>query len=224
MARNTVVQPATVRGRNRRQLILELLASVVTALASTVAIAAGTPAGTVIDNAATVEFDIGGTTITVNSNTASITVDERIDVVVTLQSPQTLASPGDADRSLLFSVTNSGNGVESFGLSIDSGLPADDFDPIAAVPAIYFDSDGSGDFSLGDVAYTQGGNEPLLAPDESVNVLLVNAIPAGVQNGQIGRSGLTVVAATGSGAPGDVYPGQGDGGVDAVIGSSGGTA
>ncbi len=188
------------------------------------AVAAGTPAGTVIDNTAQVQFDVGGTNVTVDSNTVSITVDERIDVVVTLQSSQTLVSAADTTRSLLFRVTNTGNGDEVFNFAIDSAVAGDDFDPLPAVPAIYFDTDSSGDFSLGDVVYVPGGNDPLLAADDAVDVLLVNNIPAGVTDGQIGRSELTASAATGTGAPGDPFPNQGDGGVDAVLGVSGGAA
>ncbi len=43
-------------------------------------------------------------------------------------------------------------------------------------------------------------------------------------DGQIGRSELTADSVTGTGVPGDVFPGQGDGGTDAVLGTSGGTA
>ena len=186
-------------------------------------LAAGTPAGTVIDNTAQVDFDIAGTSVTVNSNTVSITVDERIDVVSTLQSGQVLVSSGDADRSVLFTVTNTGNGDEQFALAVESVLPGDDFDPVPAVPAIYFDTDASGDFSLGDVAYAPGSNDPQLAADESIDVLLVNDIPGTVGNGEIGRTQLTATAASGSGSPGDVFAGQGDGGVDAVVGASGGS-
>ncbi len=207
-----------------RQSLLSLLLLVVSSNAPEVAWSAGTPAGTVIDNTARVDFEVGGTTITVNSNTVSITVDERIDAVVTLQTPQVPVAAGDSDRSLLFRLTNTGNGNETFNLAIDSALPGDDFDPVPAVPAIYFDTDASGDFSLGDVAYTAGSNDPLLAPDESMDVLLVNGIPAAASNGQIGRSELIATSATGSGAAGDVLAGLGDGGVDAVLGSGGGQA
>jgi uncharacterized repeat protein (TIGR01451 family) len=41
-------------------------------------------------------------------------------------------------------------------------------------------------------------------------------------DGEFGRSELTATASTGTGAPGTVLPGLGTGGVDAVIGSSGG--
>jgi uncharacterized repeat protein (TIGR01451 family) len=188
------------------------------------ALAAGTPAGTVIDNVAEVSFDLAGTQITLQSNIASITVVERIDVVVALQSGQVLAAAGDVDRALLFTVTNTGNGTEQFSLAIDSLLAGDDFDPVPAVPPIFFDTDASGDFTAGDVAYAPGSNDPVLPADASVDILLVNDIPGVALNGQLGRSELTASSATGTGNPGDPFPGQGDGGVDAILGTSGGTA
>ncbi len=188
------------------------------------ALAAGTPAGTVIDNVAEVSFDLSGTPITLQSNIASITVVERIDVVVTLQSGQVLVTAGDIDRSLLFTVTNTGNGTEEFSLAIDSLLAGDDFDPVPGVPPIFFDTDGSGDFTAGDVAYAPGSNDPVLPADASIDIRLVNGIPGTVLNGQLGRSQLTASSATGTGNPGDPFPGQGDGGVDAIVGTSGGTA
>jgi uncharacterized repeat protein (TIGR01451 family) len=171
-----------------------------------------------------VNFDLGGANITQVSGTVSFTVDERIDVVVTLQSPSVPVISGDSDRSLLFTVTNTGNGSELFNLAIDSIIPADNFDPVPAVPAIYFDTDASGAFNAGDVAYTPGVNEPLLLADESINILLVNNIPAGLANGDIGQSELTATSETGSGAPGLTFANQGDGNTDAVIGATTGTA
>ena len=56
------------------------------------ALAAGTAVGTSIENTATVDFTVGGTPLTVSSNTTSIVVAERLDVVVTLQSGQVLVS------------------------------------------------------------------------------------------------------------------------------------
>ena len=185
------------------------------------ATAAGTSAGSVIQNTATVSFDLGGTPLSLDSNTPTITVAERLDVDVTVQSPQVLVSASDTNRALLFTVTNTGNGSETFVLAIDSALSGDDFDPVPAVPAIYFDTDGSGDFNAGEVAYTPGVNDPLLAADATVDVFLVNDIPAGVVNGNVGFSELTATAATGTGAPGTEFTGQGDGGVDAVVGTSG---
>lgn len=189
---------------------------------STATIAAGTPAGTVIENTATVSFDLAGTPLTITSNTTTITVVERIDVVVTLQSPQILVAPNDTNRALLFRVTNTGNGTETFALAIDSNLSGDDFDPVPALPPIYFDTDGSGDFNVGDLPYNPGVDDPVLPADGSVDIFLVNDIPGTVVNAEIGFSQLTATSLTGTGAPGTEYTGQGDGGVDAIIGTSGG--
>lgn len=184
--------------------------------------AAGTPVGTVIENTASINYDLAGTPLSLQSNTTTLTVAERINVTTTLLSPQTLVSANDAGVALLFSVTNTGNGNEAFQLLIESIIAGDDFDPVPSVPAIYFDTDNSGDFNVGDVAYVPGSNDPLLAADESVNVFIVNDIPAGVANGEIGQSQLTAQSVTGTGAPGTVFANQGDGGVNAVIGSTGG--
>ena len=193
-------------------------------LISTSAFAAGTPAGTVIENTATISFDLGGTSANLSSNTTSLTVVERIDVTVSLQSSQQLVSAGDTDQALLFTVVNTGNGTETFQLAINSTLAGDDFDPVPSAAPIYFDTDGSGDFNAGDVQYVPGTNDPNLAADESVAILILNDIPAGATNGQTGLSELIATSATGSGAPGTNFAGQGDGGVDAIVGTSGGTA
>ena len=186
--------------------------------------ATGTPAGTVIDNVAIVNFDIGGVNSTQNSNTVTMTVLERLDVVVTLQSPQVLVTSNETNRSLLFTVTNTGNGNDEFELFIDSVLAGDDFDPLPATPAIYFDTDASGDFTAGDVAYVPAGNNPQLAADESVDMLLVNDMPPALTDGWLGRSQLMATSTAGSGLPGETLAGLGDGGLDAVVGGSGGTA
>lgn len=204
--------------------IVRALGVVLAVLMAGSVLAAGTPAGTVISNVAEVTFNLNGTTTTQSSNVVSITVVERIDVLVTLQSSQALVAANDVDRSLLFTVTNSGNGSETMTLAINSNLTGDDFDPVPAVPAIYFDTDSSGDFSAGDVAYSPGTNDPVIAADASTDILLVNDIPGTVINGQLGRSELTATSTTGTGNPGDPFPGQGDFGTDAVIGNTGGQA
>jgi len=186
--------------------------------------AVGTAVGTVIENTANITYELAGTPLALQSNTITIFVAERINVTTTLQSPQTLVSAGDTAQALLFTVTNTGNGNETFQLAIDSVIAADDFDPLPAVPAIYFDTDGSGDFNLGDQPYTPGVNDPILAADESVSVFIVNDIPGTVVNGEIGLSQLTATSTTGSGPAGTVFPNQGDGGVNAVTGTTGGSA
>jgi uncharacterized repeat protein (TIGR01451 family) len=184
--------------------------------------AVGTAAGTNITSTATVNYSIGGTPATMNSNTATVVVAELINVTMALQSPTVSVAAGATNEALLLLVTNTGNSDEVFTLAGDSVLVGDDFDPIPAAPFIYLDSDASGDLSPADTPYVAGSNDPALAADASVAVLLVNDIPAGLPDGEYGRSELTATANSGTGAPGTVLPGQGNGGVDAVIGLSGG--
>ena len=181
-----------------------------------------TAAGTNISNSATVQYSIGGAPATATSNTTTVAVAEIVNVTVTLQSPTVSVSAGGSNEALLFLVANTGNSVETFALTGDSVLVGDDFDPVPAAPFIYFDTDGSADLSPGDTPYVAGSNDPALAADAGVAMLLVNDIPAGVPDGNRGRSQLRATATTASGTPGTVFPGQGSGGVDAVVGTSGG--
>ena len=185
--------------------------------------AAGTPAGIAIDNTAVINYEVGGSPLSQTSNTHTVTVAELLDVDVTLQSgPVAVATP-DTARELLYVVTNTGNGTETLSLALDSALGGDDFDPVPAVPSIYFDTDGSGDLSAPDTPYNPGVNDPNLAADASVDILIVNDIPAALADGNIGFSQLSASSTTGTGTPGDVFAGLGDGGVDAVVGTSGAT-
>jgi uncharacterized repeat protein (TIGR01451 family) len=194
-------------------------------LASNHASAVGVPAGTDITNVAEVTYAVGATNATATSNAVIVTVAEILDVVVTRQSPlNTAVSASSTQQEIVFTVTNTGNGPETFRLVMNSVIGADDFDPTPSTPDIYFDTDASGDLSPGDTAYTVGTNDPVLNPDTSVTVLVVNDIPATVVDGDIGITRLTADARTGTGAPGTIYATQGVGGTDAVVGMSGALA
>ena len=186
--------------------------------------ALGTAAGTNIANIATVDYSIGGTPATTTSNTSTVAVAEIVNVTIALQSPTVSVAAGASNEALLFLVTNTGNSAETFTLAGDSVLVGDDFDPTPAAPFIYFDSDGSGDLSPADAPYVAGSNDPVLAADASVAVILVNDIPAACPTASAAAASSRATAGTGSGAPGTVFAGQGSGGVDAVIGTSGGAA
>jgi uncharacterized repeat protein (TIGR01451 family) len=183
--------------------------------------AAGTAAGTSIVNTATVSYTRDGASVTATSNTDTVLVAEILDVVVTRVSPVQTVEAGVTREELVFTVTNTGNGSESFLLLPQSaGITGDDFDPQLSSPSLYFDTDDSGDLSASDIAYVPGSNDPALAADASVRVLLVNDIPAGIADGALGRSQLTASARTGTGTAGTAFAGQGEGGVDAVTGTS----
>jgi len=169
-----------------------------------------------------VTYTVGATSTTASSNTVVVTVAEILDVVVTRQSPANISvTAGATQQEIVFSVTNSGNGPETFRLVMNSVIGGDNFDPSPATPSIYFDTDASGDLSPGDTPYAFGSNDPLLNPDASVTILVVNDIPAAALDGSFGISRLTADARTGSGAPGTIFAGQGVGGTDAVVGTTG---
>ena len=191
------------------------------AFVSSRALAVGVAAGTNIDNTAQVTYSVGATSATVSSNTVSIKVAEILDVVVTLQTPSVSVTGGATQQELVYRLSNTGNGPETFRLVMTSVLAGDDFDPVAATPAIYFDTDASGDLSPGDTPYVVGTNDPVLIADAFVTVLVVNDIPAAVVDGNRGLTRLTADARTGTGTPGTTFAGQGVGGTDAVVGTTG---
>ena len=156
--------------------------------------ALGTAAGTNITSTATVDYSIGGTPASTLSNTTSVAVAELVNVAIALQSPTVSVASGAANEALLFLVTNTGNSDEIFTLAGDSVLLGDNFDPTPAAPFIYFDTDSSGDLSPADTPYVAGSNDPQLAADGSGAVLLVNDIPLGIADGDLGRSEVRAAA------------------------------
>jgi uncharacterized repeat protein (TIGR01451 family) len=185
--------------------------------------ATGTAAGVTIQNTAQVSYDVSGTPVTVSSNSTSLTVAEVINVSVTTLTASVSVVPGATNQVLQYRVTNTGNSAEKFHLVPNSAIVGDGFDPTLASNSIYFDTDSTSGFSPGDTLYTPGSNDPTLAADGSIVVLVLNNIPTGLANGLIGKSELTANAFTGTGAAGTVFAGQGTGGVDAMLGTSGGT-
>lgn len=203
------------------------LLAVASMLASLGAQALGTPAGTTIQNTAEISYTVGTATLSATSNTTSITVAEILDVTVTLNSSTVIVTPGATQQALVFTVTNTGNGNESFSLAGLSTLTGDDFDPTPAATFIYLDTDGSGGYSAGDTAYVPNTNDPTLTATgagSSTRVILLNSIPTSVSDGQRGRSQLSASSRTGFGSAGQLFGGQGDGGLDAVVGTTGASA
>lgn len=183
--------------------------------------AAGTIAGTDILNTAQATYDGPSGPVVIDSNTVTITVDELLDVTVASSDPGDVAVDSGATQQVTtYQVTNTGNGNEAFTLTADTAIGGDDFDTSNAV--IYLDTDDNGIFDPGvDTIYSPGSNDPVLAPDSSINVFILSDIPVGATDGQRAEVELSAVAITGSGTPGTSFAGQGDGGGDAVVGSTG---
>ncbi len=207
-----------------------VLMAVMTALTVPFVFAAGTPANTPISNAVTLTYFLGGqpaAPITVVAPT--VYVAEVINVVLVWQDATALAvnSP-DTGRVLTFLLTNTGNGLEAFGLVRNNVIAGNQFDPLSTPSgALYLESGLQAGFQASgpdaDIAYLAGSNDPVLAADASRKVYVVSNIPAALANGAIGSLSMTASATT-PGAPGALpgtsLAGLGQGGVDAVVGGS----
>jgi hypothetical protein len=213
-------------------LLLLLLAAAVPLRA----FAIGTPPDTQISNTASVKYSVSGVPMSTNSNTVVLIVDEIVDVSVVSDDPAPISvtSP-DTNRPLTFTVTNIGNGTEPYRLTANSSLAGSSGNTIAGVDfnpafvAIYLDN-GSGTYEQSkDTLYVAGSNDPVLASGQGIRVYVVNNIPSGRSPGDKGASSLnaTAVLELGSpnlGKPGAVFPGAGNGGVTAILGTNGGTS
>ncbi|MCK5803660.1 MAG: DUF11 domain-containing protein [Lentisphaeria bacterium] len=195
--------------------------------------AVGTEAGTIVSNTARVTYDVGGSTGLYKEDTVDTTVAEIIDVDVTVMDSPVSVDPGQQERIVTFKVTNLGNGTEAFKLTADTTLLGDEFDP--AFLDLYIDSNGDGVFNPADDAEYTGavgtpGADPELAPDAWVLIFSKSNIPSvdsggnALVNGHTGDSNLLAEATTPGAvaATGTVLAGLGTGGVDVVVGNSGG--
>jgi uncharacterized repeat protein (TIGR01451 family) len=183
--------------------------------------AAGTLAGTNIENIATASYDSGTGTIDIQSNVAVILVDELLDVTVASIDPGDVpTTPGATGSALSFRITNTGNGPESFRLTPNVANAGDDFDP--ALAQVVIDTNNNGVYDPGvDTVYVAGTNDPVLIPDQSVNIFVLTNIPGTQANGDRANVSLLAAATTGTGAPGTSFAGAGQGGGDAVAGTTG---
>lgn len=197
-----------------------LLTGAALTLVSQPAFAAGTRAGTTISNTATATFDNGAGTQNVNSNIVEMKVDELLNVTVASNNPADVTTtPGATGQVLSYTVTNTGNGVEAFGITSIANAGGDNYDP--TVTQIVIDN-GNGVYEPGvDTIYVGGTNDPVLNPDASVTIFVIATTPAGVIDGNRGIVSLVAAAKTGTGTPGTSFALQGEGGGDAVVGATG---
>lgn len=188
------------------------------------AMAAGTLAGTDIENIAEASYDVGAGTVTLQSNMVVIKVDELLDVTVDATDPgDVTTAPGFVGNVQAYRVTNTGNGDEAFALTANVTNGGDDFDP--TLQKIVIDTNNNGVYDPGiDTDYIPGTNDPVIAPDQSKNIFIISNTPAGVVDGNRADVGLTAVAVTGSDLAGTSFAGVGQGGGDAVVGLTGATS
>ena len=184
--------------------------------------ATGTPAGTLIANTATVTFTTGSGTTTMQSTTNVVKVNQVIGVAVT-QLITTPVAIGSSNATLSYQVTNTGNGADSFDLAAAPNVSGNAFN--TTLQTVAFDSNGDGIYEAGaDAAITNGTASQAIAPDATIRVFVIVAPSAAATDGQTSQVRLTATSVTGSGTPGTVFAGKGNGGVDAIVGPTGGTA
>ena len=89
---------------------------------ATAANAGGTPAGTDVNNTATIGYATGGVTqANVNSNTATFKVDQKVNLTVAeVGGLVTPTAPGGVNFVTTFTVTNTSNATLDFSLAGDA--------------------------------------------------------------------------------------------------------
>lgn len=206
------------------RLALLLTSAIGGIVLSAAANAAPTLAGTDIENIASASYDTPSGPVTIDSNRVVIKVDELLDVTVAGTDPgDVITAPGATNNVLTYLVTNTGNGNEAFTLTADVSRAGDDFDP--TLQQIVLDTNGNGVYDAGvDTVYVAGTNNPVIAPEASLTVFIVSTTPVGAVNGNRAEVALTAAATTGTGAPGTNFAGAGEGGGNAVVGTTGADA
>jgi len=183
------------------------------------ALAAGTPAGTVVTNQAQVDYQVGGVVQEFilsspggNSTpgagagaTTDFTVDNRVDFTL-LESGDlnhTPVTPGQPDNVVEFQLTNTGNSPQDFRLVATNlvGVVVDgltDDTQMEDPPRIYVDADGSGTPDLvNDLNYVDE-----LAPDTAVTIFVVADAPLTLVNGNVANVELSARVADADGVGG----------------------
>ncbi|WBO23148.1 hypothetical protein [Sphingomonas abietis] len=166
-------------------------------------------AASTIVNRAEASFTMGGAEQTAGSNDATVQVAEELGIGLVAASG-TIAVRAGVLTPAPFVLTNAGNGQEAF--VIDGKITG--FVGTVTGFAIDVDGDGRYDPSV-DTRFDVGGATPQLAPGASLKLLALIQSSAPQPAGTLDIAGR---ASTGSGRPGTLFAGQGDGGVDAVVG------
>ncbi len=143
------------------------------------AYAAGTASGTDINNTATVNYTVGGVAQTaVNSNLSTFKVDRKVDLTVTAGAATT-TTPGATGSAVIYTVTNTGNGTDSFTLG-GANQTGDNFD-VTAIQVYRDNGTTVGAYDAGDTLVAA----PIsLTADQSVQLFIVSSIPLAATSGQ----------------------------------------
>lgn len=183
----------------------------------------GVPANTLIQNQASATYTSAGESKKIFSNIDSFNVLEVLNHSLVSNHPSgVLSFSPDVDKVLSFTLTNTGNGDDSYSLD-PMQVIGDEFNPVNVRTYIDVDNDNIFNPSL-DPIYVAGSNDPVVSMNESQKIFIVSDIPSSLNSADQGRINLQTTSKAGTGPSGTLLPGAGDGGVDAVISSSEGVA
>jgi len=186
---------------------MKKLAAILMVFSTSAIYAAGTGAGTQIDNSATLSYKVNGTDQDDRtSNTDSFVVDNKIDMTLAHQDNSIVeVTPNTNDQVLTFVVKNTGNKVQDYSLTVtkDDGNPFSETDNFDATDvAVYVESGDHTGYQSGEDTATYIDE---LDPDEQVTVYIVGDIPSTQEDGDVAEYTLTAQVAKGgtAGTKGD---------------------
>jgi uncharacterized repeat protein (TIGR01451 family) len=159
------------------------------------AYAAGTSAGTVVTNTATIDYQVAATPQTqAASNAVSFVVDRKINIVVAeVGAAATIVAPGQVSQVSTFTITNSSNSPVDVGLAATQQVGGagpfgltDNFN--AANARVFVDVNGNSTYEAGiDTAIFADE----LAADATATVFIVVDVPTVQVNGDMATVVLT---------------------------------
>ena len=164
-----------------------LLGTVALGLFSAGTAAAQTAAETAVDNTFTLNYEVNGAGQPEINNNAAPTrflVDRLIDLTVESVGGSTIVVEGQQNAVTNFTLTNDGNGTQAYDLSVVNTVSGDNFDPATAAPVEIRYTLSDGTVVIFDAADTS--TYPVLGPDESISIEVLQNIPAGQADGNTG--------------------------------------
>lgn len=186
------------------------------------AYAAGTTAGTVISNTATVNYSVGSVAQTaINSNVAEFVVDNRVDLsLVRDNTAPVTAAPNQTGVVATFTLANEGNSTQSYQLVATNIATAvfgnNDSTDVTLTTA--WDSNGNGSYDVGDATGNTGDIVPGAgSASTTVRVFVLATVPGTATNGQFASVNLVARAAT-AGSNGSTVAVE-DNGVNTAMGA-----
>jgi uncharacterized repeat protein (TIGR01451 family) len=155
--------------------------------------AAGTTSGTIINNTASITYDLGGGSLTATAS-ASFVVDNKVNPTV-VKNGDAEVEPGATDQALVFVLRNDGNTPQRYALA---AIP-DGGGPVMDNVRIYLDNGATpGSLDVTDTLYVDAATFGEVVVDGSLALLIVADTPPSATAGQTASYSLvaTTVDAT----------------------------